>query len=181
MAVPPTSSKVELRRELRAARRKFAEERVFSPNETALARLRAVIATSLCVAGYWPVLGEPDVRALISAARSKALPRIDANGVMRFHLWHDGDDTEMQYRFEQPRAAAPLAQPDVVLTPLVGFDRSLSRLGQGGGHYDRWFFAYPGAIKIGIAWSVQEVDSLPVAPHDIRLDAILTEKEWITR
>ena len=52
-------------------------------------------------------------------------------------------------------------------------------LGFGGGYYDRAFAAYPDAIRIGIGWSVQECDSLPHEDHDMPLNAVLTEREWI--
>ena len=69
--------------------------------------------------------------------------------------------------------------PDIVLTPLVGFDRRGTRLGQGAGHYDRAFAAHPAAWRVGIAWSVQEVDALPADAWDVPLHAIATEREWI--
>ena len=64
---------------------------------------------------------------------------------------------------------------------LVAFDRSLNRLGQGGGHYDRTFEKYPDAIRIGLAWSVQEADNIPVERHDVTLHAIVTESELIQK
>jgi 5-formyltetrahydrofolate cyclo-ligase len=186
MVVPPTSSKAELRAELRAARRVFAEGLAFLVDEALLVPLRAVIAQSQCVAGYWPVGGEPDVRQIIEETANQglatALPRIDpVSGKMSFRLWRPLDQTERLQGFQQPLASAPCTQPDLILAPLVGFDRALNRLGQGGGHYDRAFAAYPQAYKIGIAWSIQEIRRVPTEPHDIQLDAILTEKEWITQ
>jgi 5-formyltetrahydrofolate cyclo-ligase len=69
--------------------------------------------------------------------------------------------------------------PDLILTPLVAFDRSLARLGQGAGHYDRAFARYPLARRIGVAFSVQEVERLPTDAWDVPLHAIVTEREWI--
>ena len=48
------------------------------------------------------------------------------------------------------------------------------RLGQGGGHYDRWLAHHPDTIRIGMAWDGQLVDELPVEPHDVPLDAVVT-------
>ncbi len=185
MVVPPTPDKADLRRALRVARRAFGTERAFLHGPVLAAPLRAMIVESTCVAGYWPVVGEPDIRPLLTEARAKgtltALPRIDpGTDGLRFHVWSKGDPTEAERGFRQPLATAPLAEPDLILVPLVGFDRALNRLGQGGGHYDRAFLAYPNARKVGIAWSVQEVPALPVEPHDIPLDALLTEQDWIT-
>ncbi len=179
MAGPPPPSKVALRAELRAARRAFADGRPFVPIQTVLAALQTLITNSRCVAAYWAIGGEPDVRGFLAHAVDAALPRIDDKGEMRFHRWRDGDATERCLGFCQPVASAAPATPDLIFVPLVGFDRALNRLGQGGGYYDRALLLYPQARKVGIAWSIQEVARLPVEPHDIPLDAILTEKEWI--
>ncbi|MEM9500972.1 MAG: 5-formyltetrahydrofolate cyclo-ligase [Pseudomonadota bacterium] len=77
----------------------------------------------------------------------------------------------------QPKAAATQLVPDVLFVPLVGFTSNGNRLGQGGGHYDRWLAEHPGRITIGLAWDVQLIEpdsALPVEPHDIALDAVVT-------
>ena len=59
----------------------------------------------------------------------------------------------------------------------MGFTPSGKRLGQGGGHYDRWLAEHPAVLKIGLAWDIQCVepeDALPTEPHDIALDAVVT-------
>lgn len=67
---------------------------------------------------------------------------------------------------------------DVIIVPLVAFDRRKTRLGYGGGYYDR-YLAGTNAIKCGIAYSLQEAEMLPVGEYDIPLDMIITEKEVI--
>lgn len=74
----------------------------------------------------------------------------------------------------QPGANADLVIPDVLFVPLLGFTDSGTRLGQGGGHYDRWLSEHPGRVAIGLAWDVQLCDELPAEPHDVSLDAIIT-------
>lgn len=64
---------------------------------------------------------------------------------------------------------------DVALVPLVAFDSSCHRLGHGGGWYDRFLATQPHAIKIGLAFDIQQAASLPIEPHDIALDYIVTE------
>ena len=86
---------------------------------------------------------------------------------------------EGPFGLRQPAAHHAARIPDVVLTPLVGFDRRGNRLGQGAGHYDRAFAAFPAAQRIGIAWSVQETDQLTPDPWDVPLHWIATEREWI--
>ena len=106
---------------------------------------------------------------------------IDRETPLRFLEWqHDAPLATGPFRLRQPDADAPERVPDLILTPLVAFDRTLARLGQGAGHYDRAFAAYPNAHRIGVAFSVQEVERLPVDPWDVPLHAIITEQEWIT-
>jgi len=194
MAVPPTSSgsandKTALRAELRTRRRAFASNRLFIPDITTATHCATVlnlIDAASVVAGYWPLGFEADVRPLLYHAhalgKSIVLPRFDlGTGVMTFHAWTPGQDIDTNTGYTMPPADAPVLAPDLILAPLIGFDRDLNRMGQGGGFYDRAFAAYPRSVKVGIAWSVQEVAQLPIETHDIPLDAVLTEKEWITR
>ena len=64
--------------------------------------------------------------------------------------------------------------PDLVVVPLVGFTSEGHRLGQGGGHYDRWLEAHPHVPAVGLAWDVQQAEELPTEPHDRTLAAIIT-------
>ena len=68
---------------------------------------------------------------------------------------------------------------DLVIVPLVAFDRQGNRLGYGGGYYDRFLAGNSYGQAIGLAYSFQEVESLPVEEHDQKLDLIITEKEII--
>ena len=74
----------------------------------------------------------------------------------------------------QPVAEAPTVVPDILIAPLVGFTEHGARLGQGGGHYDRWLADHPGTVAIGLAWDCQKVEELPLEPHDQPLAAIVT-------
>ena len=66
--------------------------------------------------------------------------------------------------------------PDVLLIPVVGFDKNYNRVGHGYGHYDRSLRKIINSIKIGIGYSFQEVEHVPAEKHDIKLDYIITEK-----
>lgn len=86
----------------------------------------------------------------------------------------DSDLRAGPFGLVQPRSDANVISPDVVFVPLVGFTERMERLGQGGGHYDRWLAAHPDAKAIGLAWDVQLCDELPLEPHDRTLDAVIT-------
>ncbi len=106
--------------------------------------------------------------------------------------WFDGPSAQMQFRHweapyldganlsagpfgpAQPTAEQVEIVPDVLFIPLLAATPNRMRLGQGGGHYDRWLAAHPDSVKIGMAWDCQIVDTIPEEPHDIRLDAIIT-------
>src|SRR3546814_11534289 len=81
---------------------------------------------------------------------------------MDFRRWRLGEPLEKgPWGTQQPADHAALAAPDIIFCPLVGFDRRGGRIGQGGGHYDRYFAAHPGALRIGIGWSVQAIAAPP--------------------
>jgi 5-formyltetrahydrofolate cyclo-ligase len=98
---------------------------------------------------------------------------------MEFRQWDADEDLEMSsYRMMQPKTLSHVIIPDVVMLPLLAFDACGNRLGQGGGHYDRFLAQNSNVYKIGLAYDVQEVLNLPTEPHDITLNAIWTEKNW---
>lgn len=198
MAVPPpapdlpppaVSGKAALRTDLRRARRAFADSLPPAERAAALAaidrRLAPLLARDGPVAGYAAHRGEVDILPFLLTAfhggHVVALPHIaEGSDRMRFTVWHpDAPLTPGLAGIPQPDGTGREAVPAIVLTPLVGFDRSGRRLGQGGGFYDRWFAEHPAVMRIGIAWSVQEVAAIAPEPWDVPLHAIVTEKEWI--
>jgi 5-formyltetrahydrofolate cyclo-ligase len=71
--------------------------------------------------------------------------------------------------------AKPDPQLDVIIVPMLGFDKSLHRIGYGGGYYDRLLAKYPRALKIGVCFESGRLDQLPHEPHDIPLNLIVTD------
>ena len=72
--------------------------------------------------------------------------------------------------------------PDIIFVPLVAFDKKLNRLGYGGGFYDRYIqksMKIKNIVKIGLAFSYQELKAIPIDKFDKKLDFIVTEKEII--
>lgn len=172
--------KLALRAQLRAERDAFAaeaSEAILAP-DAFLARLRP----EMTVATYVAVGSEADPTQLAAAAAERgcalALPFVvDRTTPIRFLAWQMGEPlVEGPFSLRQPHAGSPEVAPDVILTPLVGFDARLNRLGQGAAHYDRAFARYPEAIRIGVAWSMQEVPAVPSDIWDVPLHAVVTEK-----
>lgn len=142
------------------------------------------------VAGYWAVHGELPLSVVVARidrdpAKSFYLPRLaqDADQGLEFAAWRVGD-AAVPNRFGIPEPAGdahPLGALDVVLVPLVGFDRSGHRLGTGGGWYDRSFaFRRDGAappVLVGVGFACQEVSGIDAESWDVPLDWIVTERE----
>ena len=183
-----SSDKQALRRTLRERRRAFVDRlaaAVFDAAQQALSnRVIARLGEARIVAGYMPVGAEVDPGAILAAAADRdmtvALPVVAGrNAPMRFVAWAAGDPLAAgPLGLMQPVDGAEVA-PDLILAPLLGFDRGFGRLGQGAAFYDRAFAALPDARRIGLAWSVQETTPLPLEPWDMPLHAVATELEWI--
>ena len=109
-----------------------------------------------------------------------ALPVIPGKGVpLVFRRWTFGEPLEEgPFKVMAPPASAPEVEPDVVLTPLLGFDHFGGRLGYGGGYYDRTLEglrAKKPVLAIGVAFEIQRLEAVPLGPHDQRLDWVVTE------
>lgn len=114
--------------------------------------------------------------------KRSALPRIEADGLLSFREWAPGTALEEGlHGTRQPPASAESFVPEVVLVPLLGFDARGHRLGYGGGYYDRTIAHLRSTcdkppLFVGLAFAQQEVPELPVEPHDVKLDGVLTEE-----
>ena len=193
MAVPPPSpgagEKALLRAALRTQRSAFvaalsAEQR--AAHLDALAeRLMPQLAGYACISAYVAMGSEINPAPLLDRLGGRgvtlAMPYVtDKRLPMRFLRWKPGDAlAEGTFGLLQPDEHAEDVEPDCILAPLLGFDRTGSRIGQGAGFYDRAFAVLPAVRRIGLAWSVQEVESVPMDPWDVPLHAIATELDWI--
>jgi 5-formyltetrahydrofolate cyclo-ligase len=126
---------------------------------------------------------------LASAGWTLALPSVEGaspeqpGGHMVYRRWIPGEVLARDaIGLVAPTVEQPIVEPDLVVTPLLAFDRQGRRLGQGGGYYDRALAAlraHKSVFVLGLAYVGQETHGLPDEPHDQRLDAILTESEYI--
>ena len=140
------------------------------------------------LAGYWPFGSEMDVRpplvALDRTGVMLTLPEVVAKDrPLRFRAWRPEEAlVEGPHGTFHPLNTAPLMRPDVLLVPLLAFDRSGYRLGWGGGYYDRTLQLLRKTgecVAIGVAYSAQEVDELPRDEYDQPLDWVITEQQAI--
>jgi 5-formyltetrahydrofolate cyclo-ligase len=171
----------------KAAARKLARaKRATLANIEAPARLaEAMLAEhappkGAIIAGYWPMGDEMDPRplmlALASRGQAMALPVTPPRGQpLAFRAWVPGAALRPGPMGTSEPVAGEELRPDLVLVPLLAFDRAGRRLGYGGGYYDRTLAALPGAKAIGIAYAGQEMPEVPAGPQDMRLPLIATE------
>ena len=132
------------------------------------------------VSGFWPLGDEIDIRPLLLVLAGRghvvALPATPPRGQpLVFHRWRPGARMVPE-RFGTHRPEDDPVLPDVLLVPMLAFDRAGRRLGYGGGYYDRTLAGLPGRRTIGCAFSAQEVEAVPVEAHDWHLDAVATEQ-----
>jgi 5-formyltetrahydrofolate cyclo-ligase len=180
-------TKDDLRRQMRARRRDLA---VLHPDaaERAAAQLPVEALPPFAVAaGYHAVGAElspwPALRRLEAAGARIVLPVAPGpRAPLLFRAFEPDQPLEPDAaKIPSPTAEAETLTPDLVLAPLIAFDRQGYRLGQGGGYYDRTLAALRSAGRlfvIGLAYAGQEVDRIPKDAHDQPLDAILTESGY---
>ena len=146
----------------------------------------AALARPAVAAFCWPIRHEPDVRAIVTAwaavgARA-ALPVVVAEDApLLFREWTPETPlTADRYGIPTPAAGAWLT-PDLILLPLNGFDGAGYRLGYGGGYFDRTLAALvPRPLAVGVGFEINRIASIQPAPHDQRLDWIVTENGAFT-
>ena len=138
------------------------------------------------IGGYYPVNFEVDDIVLLKKFKKDkfniSLPVIKKNFQMNFYKWSFSDLLKInKYGIPEPETKK-IVSPDVLLIPLVAFDKNLNRLGYGGGYYDRLIERLSKKkkiIKIGLAFSIQEIDKVPINMYDQKLDYIVTNKHII--
>ncbi len=181
------SEKDDLRTKLRAQRRTYVEGLPEAIRALIMLRPPAPIARLAASAG---IVGLYHASPYETPARSYAkwfqeqgkrlaLPWFtDRTAPMLFREWRDPHaDSDLEvgpWGTLQPAADAPELVPDVAFVPLLGFTSDGHRIGQGGGHYDRWLAANPQVPALGLGWDCQMLDKLPLEPHDHALLAVIT-------
>jgi 5-formyltetrahydrofolate cyclo-ligase len=182
-------SKAALRREATARRDALpAELRQAAAETIAARRFPLVLAPGTIVSGFMPMKSEinplPLLRSLAQTGASLALPVVSGRGkplIMRVWQWGEPLNAGV-WGIREPKPEAKQVDPDILLVPLLAFDRFGYRLGYGGGYYDLTIAglrARKTITAVGIALSAQEVAQVPTTPRDARLDLVLTEREVI--
>jgi 5-formyltetrahydrofolate cyclo-ligase len=185
----PFDVKALLRREAIARRDALpAAERQQAAEAIARWSLPIAVAPGAVVSGFMPLNSEIDPLPLLArlaeAGAKLALPVVVAKGApLIMRAWQFGAPlTVGAWGIREPLADALLVDPDIVIVPLLAFDRRGHRLGYGAGYYDLTLTALRAKktiVAIGIGYAAQEVAEVPITPHDARLDLVLTERDVI--
>ncbi len=172
------------RERLIGARLAMASEARRAHGERIAANLENAIGdvTGLTISAYWPFRGEPDLRAFLERVVARggrtALPVVIARATpLVFRAWARGEKLERGvWNIPQPASDAAVVLPDVVIAPVVGYDPECYRLGYGGGFFDRTLASMPKKPRVfGVGYRRQAVATIYPQPHDIPMDAVVTE------
>ncbi len=183
----PPADKSTLRAQLRQARRDLGVELRDQLATQAAGLLQQLPGWQQArkVAVYMAADGELDPAAIAGRGRSEGkqlyLPVIQPDSSLLFAPWHTGAQLlPNRYGIPEPQTAAePAASLDILFMPLVGWDPSGTRLGMGGGYYDRSLQHAGAVLKVGLGFDVQRADALPRDGWDIALDYIVTGESLI--
>jgi 5-formyltetrahydrofolate cyclo-ligase len=191
LSASPTSDEKSTLRAATLAKRDAmpAAERQAAAETLAARGLPIAVKPGAIVSGFMPMKTEinplPLLRKIAGEGAKLALPCIDGRGkplIMRAYQFGDAFKSG-QWGIREPMPDAPEVKPDILLVPLVCFDRSGQRIGYGAGYYDRTIAnlrALKAITTIGIAFAMQEIPQVPSTERDERLDFVLTEKEILT-
>ena len=137
------------------------------------------------IGGYIPINYEYDCSSLLKFLEKKnytiCLPVIKNNYKMNFFKFSFKDPFKInKLGIIEPTNLTNKLIPELIFVPMVGYDKNLNRLGYGGGFYDRYFeknLKLKKIIKIGLAFSFQRTNKIPIDKFDKKIDEIITEKK----
>jgi 5-formyltetrahydrofolate cyclo-ligase len=181
--------KATMRREALARRDALPAELRTAAAQTIAARpFPIAVPPGAIVSGFMPMKSEinplPLLRALADAGARLALPAVAGKGkplIMRAYAFGELLASGV-WGIREPRPDAPEVAPDILIVPLLAFDRRGHRIGYGAGYYDMTISALrakKAIVAAGIAFAAQEIAEVPTTPRDARLDLVLTEHETI--
>lgn len=187
---PENLSKQELRKHYQKLRNQVPPEysKVVSENAKTIFLENLKISDKTIVSGYYPTNNELSPLPLLEYFSSKnivtALPVVTAkDSPLEFQKWSFGEALfeSSFFKIQQPKSKVVL--PDIIIVPLLAFDKNKHRLGYGAGFYDRTLQQLKASghkfISVGYAYSFQEASSLPTHDGDIQIDLIVTDEKII--
>ena len=130
---------------------------------------------------YWSMADEVQTHAFVERwykEKTLLLPCVDGDDLrLRQYTGPECMVAGEQFGIGEPTGEeyTDLDAVELIVVPGVAFDRQNNRMGRGRGFYDRLLKSTPNAVKIGVAYDFQILDSIPVEPHDVKMDRVITE------
>ena len=162
----------------------FREQRSYIPSDVKLKYQKAIIRrlTKLIkdkkkIAIYAALNDEIDLAEL--KAKKLLLPKMQKDKTLKFYAANEELILHKKYKIYEPKGIVEFI-PEVIICPMLAFDQNKDRLGYGGGYYDRTFKINHNALKIGVAYAMQECKKVTTDENDVSLDYIVTEKAILT-
>ena len=176
-------NKSQIRKKILSIRKQKKIKKFIFNFELILNILKRKKISGKIIGGYYPYNYEVDILQTLEKFEKKkfiiTLPKIKKNSQMNFYQWSINDPLTIN-KFGIPEPISKMVKhPDVLLVPLVAFDKNFNRIGYGGGFYDRYIKKIKKkkqVLTIGFAYSFQKVKKIPTNKYDIRLDFIITNK-----
>ncbi|MCA0177842.1 MAG: 5-formyltetrahydrofolate cyclo-ligase [Proteobacteria bacterium] len=180
----PLRDKRELRKQLQAERMSLPDREARAERLQEMLRVWLVGRREQLIGAYWPIKGEFDALPALfrwtegGEGRRIGLPVMNkVTRQLTFHTWFPGCPMEEDgYGIPKPKET-PSFHPTLLIVPCVGFGPGGLRLGYGGGFYDRTLAALaPRPVTVGLAYAHGYVPWLEAEPHDVPMDAVLTDE-----
>ena len=176
-------NKSKIRSKILILRRKKFNKNIKIDLDKFISFIKKNIPNAKKIGGYYPSNYEIDDLEILDLLEKQnygiSLPIVKKNNQMNFYKWSKKDLLIInKFGIPEP-VSSKIVYPDILLVPLVGYDKNLNRLGYGGGFYDRYIEKIDKikkVTKIGLAFSYQKITSIPTNQYDRKLDYIITEK-----
>ena len=177
-------NKTEIRKKILEKRGKNDEKKIQINFQDISRILQKSKSISKIVGGYYPYNSEVDTTKILKEFEKKryliSLPKIKKNFQMDFFQWSSNEPLSInKYGIPEP-ISGKVMYPDILLVPIVAFDKNLNRVGYGGGFYDRYIKRVKknkNVVTIGLAYSFQRVKKIKINNNDMKLNFILTNKK----
>ena len=177
-------NKSEIRKKILKKRKNYDSNNLGIDFKNILKILNKIKSIKKVVGGYYPYNHEIDIMEIFNKFEKLnyeiSLPKIKKNSEMDFYSWSTKDPLYInKYGIPEP-ITDKVTYPNILLVPLVAFDKHFNRIGYGGGFYDRYIRKIKknkDIITIGLAYSFQKVKKIQTNKYDIKLDFIVTNKQ----
>ena len=174
-------NKIEIRKKILKIRKKNNSKNFNINFDYLMKILKKHKPNGKIIGGYYPYNYEIDTLKILKKLETKkyhiSLPKIKKNSQMNFFHWSTKDPLSINnYGIPEP-ISNKIMHPNILLVPIVAFDKFFNRIGYGGGFYDRYIKKIKKNKKIltiGIAYTFQKIKKVPINKYDIKLDFVVT-------